>query len=563
MTRNRAAADESSLEDYGEEILPTIDPEALAALPPADQEKFKEMRKRDRKNVIARWRKEGKPVPGSSNSSSSESTWPLVQRSSAPQLPELQMDVTRDTLSREDESGRQASATDHSDTHERNLGAGRAELAEDEQARQAFPSLLATHHNQATTHPTAESEDTATHHNQATTRLSAESEDTATHHNQTSAHSTLQSESSDEATLWLRIMDSSFYMHGRRRFQDPLQDLTNTTAGERSTSSHRAEQTATGLPQTGSTSDELTLNDRYPGFEMTQGESSASAAMTYGSTREIQATQFEQMDEDHQYERVETVEQRRLRELQVQETFLQRIQDDGEREYARFRGLGPVPPGLALAANPPSDSERLHARTARNVYNVLASTGEAYAHDAVAVARRAVVACGSPDARSEFLEARENLFVRPSPPSGLDIPPGRHGQAEARAQGVQLSPPSTAGQEQQMGQVQEEMGNGKINPIKRMAQKIGSGIKTVFKSRRERTQAPSASRSTSPVRMGDEACIGTATAVTMTPVRAPKPTETQHLRRAAPPLQPASAPRPTRQGSPIRGTTRAMMENYD
>ncbi|KAI4173553.1 MAG: hypothetical protein LQ343_002891 [Gyalolechia ehrenbergii] len=543
LTRNRGTAEESSSEDYGEEILPTVDQVALATLPPADQEKFKEMRKKDRKNVIARWRKEGKPVPKSSNSNSSESIEALVQHSSsAPQLPELQMDVT---LSTEIETGRQASATNDTETHERSLGAGRSELAEGQQARHASLSPFSTHHNQTTTHP------------------ASESEDTATHYNQTTAHSTLQSEDSDETTLWLRVMDSDHYMRGRRRFRDPLRDQTDIAAGEGPSSSHQTERAATDPSQIASTSGNLAFNDCYPGFGMTQGESSASAAMTYGPTPDTPTTPSDQLEEDHQHERVETVEQRRLRELQVQETFLQRIQNDREREYARFRGLGPVPPGLALSANAPSDSERLHARTATNVYNVLASTGEVYAHDAVAAARRAVVAGPSPGAGNGFSEARESLFVRPSPSFGQDISPVRHWQAEARSQDMHLSPPSTTGQEQRMGQLEEEMGNVKINPIKRMAQKFRTRIKNVFKSRGERAQAPAASRSASQLRVREETRVETATAVTMTPVRAPQPTQTQHLRRAPPPLQPASAPHPTRQGSPVRRTTRAMMENYD
>ncbi|KAL8935985.1 MAG: hypothetical protein Q9216_005161 [Gyalolechia sp. 2 TL-2023] len=540
LTRNRGATEESSSEDYGEEILPTVDKEALAALPLEDQKKFRKMRKKDRNNVIARWRKDGKPVPESSKSNSSESTGPLVQRSSsAPQLPELQMDVTRATLSKEFESGRQTSAANDSDTRERSPGVGRSELVEGQQARCASPSPVAIHHDQAPTQPTVESEDTATHQNQTTARP------------------TVQSKDSDETTLWLHVMDSNRYMRGRSRFREPLQNLTNTTTGEGLSSNHQAEPTVMEPSQVTSTSGALAFNDRYHGFGVTQGESIVSAATTPEPARDTPSTPSDQLDK-----RIENAEQRRLRELQVQETYLQRIHSDREREYARFRGLGPVPPGLALAANAPSDSERLHARTATNVYNVLAITGEVYEHDAVAAARRAVVAGPASGANTEFSEARESLFVRPSPLIGQEISPVRHWQIEARARDMHLSPPSTAGQEQRMGQLEEEMGNVKISSVKRMAQKIGSKIKSVFKSRGERAQAPAASRRASQLRVRDEARVGTATAVTMTPVRVPQPTQ-RHLRRAPPPLQPAAASHSSRQGSPAQRTTRAMMESYD
>lgn len=106
--RSREGREESSNEDYGEEILPTIDLDALATLSRDDQEKFKEMRRRDRKNVIARWRREGRPLPETSASSSSGSSKPIARKSSAPQLPELQMDVEpKGTFSSASDNARQ------------------------------------------------------------------------------------------------------------------------------------------------------------------------------------------------------------------------------------------------------------------------------------------------------------------------------------------------------------------------------------------------------------------------------------------------------------------------
>ncbi|KAL8716810.1 MAG: hypothetical protein Q9225_005892 [Loekoesia sp. 1 TL-2023] len=544
LTRShRAVENESSEEDNGEEILPTIDQEALATLPPEDQEQFKKTRKKDRKNIIARWRKEGKPIPESNISNSSERAGALVQRSSsAPQLPELQMDVTRETLSSAIESSRQSSATAGSNIHEQSLSAGQSELTEGQESRPASITHTATLSDQATAHSSSESED------------------------------------SDETSLWLRVMDSDRYTRGRRRFRGPLQDLTGTTAGEGPSLAHEANQTAMDPSQRASTTSDSAFNNRFPRFGMTAGASSASASVAYGPTGDAPTSSADLRDENRQHESAQTVEQRKLKKLHEDEAFLQKVKNNRDREYARFRGVGPAPPGLALSGNAPSSSERTYARTVTNVYGVVRSTGQLHAHDAVAVARGAAVA-GHPDAAGNgFSEAHETLFVRPSPSLGQGISPVRHWQEQAHAQGMQLSPPSTADSEQRdvLGRgkgktkandgterLREGIVSNKISPIKRMAQKVGSGVKGMFKGREERVKAPSSGHPASELRLHDEARVGTATAVTMTPVRAPRPTQTQHLQRTPSPLQPAPAPPSTRRGSPGRRTTRAMMENYD
>lgn len=98
LTWNQNQTPESSESGYGQEILPTIDLNALAQLPPHEQEAFKEMRMKDRLRVLARWGREDHPSPRSGNSPTNDSTVQLIRTSSAPQLPELQMDVPTSTF---------------------------------------------------------------------------------------------------------------------------------------------------------------------------------------------------------------------------------------------------------------------------------------------------------------------------------------------------------------------------------------------------------------------------------------------------------------------------------
>ncbi|KAI4201325.1 MAG: hypothetical protein LQ350_003363 [Teloschistes chrysophthalmus] len=85
---------------YGEEILPTIDTNALEQLPRDEQKKFIDMRKQDRKNVLRRWKKEGKHIPTMTETvTAAKSTTSLARRSPPPQLPQLKMDVSKNSLS--------------------------------------------------------------------------------------------------------------------------------------------------------------------------------------------------------------------------------------------------------------------------------------------------------------------------------------------------------------------------------------------------------------------------------------------------------------------------------
>ncbi|KAL8925735.1 MAG: hypothetical protein Q9172_002076 [Xanthocarpia lactea] len=100
LTWNQNRAADSSDSGYGQEILPTIDPNALAQLPSHEQEAFKEMRMKDRLRVIARWKREGITI-----SPTNDSRAQLIRTSSAPQLPELQMDVSTATFTGTVDSG--------------------------------------------------------------------------------------------------------------------------------------------------------------------------------------------------------------------------------------------------------------------------------------------------------------------------------------------------------------------------------------------------------------------------------------------------------------------------
>lgn len=305
LNRSRDIAEEDSDEDYGEEILPTVDQEALATLSLEDQEKFKKMRKKDKKNILARWRKEGKPVPENNASSSSgtsgSSRPPTRTLSTAPQLPELEMDVSprEDFGSAFGNAGVSGSETKRDEALQ-SLGAKRSELRNHPHLHQEHQEHATTSENQDLIHLPA-----PTYANQA----SAHTSDIA--HPRSNSE---DAEDTEEASLWLRIMDPTQRTRGRRGIQGPLHSPVNQAA-----------------------------------------EQSSSEAQ-------------------------ETPEQRRLRELHDAQHTLRHVTGDRELEYARFRGIGPVPPGLALAGNTPSASERVHAQTVSNVNEVYRATGQVVAH---------------------------------------------------------------------------------------------------------------------------------------------------------------------------------------
>lgn len=305
LNRSRDIAEEDSDEDYGEEILPTVDQEALATLPLEDQEKFKKMRKKDKKNILARWRKEGKAVPEnnapSSSGTSGSSRPPTRTLSTAPQLPELKMEVTH----REDFDSAFGSAgvsgpVSNPDEALQSLGAKRSELRNHPHLQQEQQEHARTSDNQDLTHlPAPTYANQASAHTPEFAQPQSNSED---------------AEDTEEASLWLRIMDTTQRTRGRRGIHAPLHSPVNQAA-----------------------------------------ELSNSTAR-------------------------ETPEQRRLRELGDAQHTLRHVTDARQLEYARFRGIGPVPPGLALAGNPPSASERVHAQTVSNVNEVYRATGQVVAH---------------------------------------------------------------------------------------------------------------------------------------------------------------------------------------
>ncbi|KAL9009170.1 MAG: hypothetical protein Q9173_005781 [Seirophora scorigena] len=214
MTRSQDLVEESSEEDYGEEILPTVDQDALATLAPEDQDKFRKMRKKDRKNVIARWRREGKPVPGTGITISHENSQPLARSSSAPQLPELQMDVTpRGTFSSAFDNVREPSpGIEHQSILQR-LRPEQSDPKGNPHSQQGHHSLPANPHDQGLTHlPVSTLHD----HSSAHTSLIA--------------YPSLDSEDIGQGSLWLRILDNTEHTRGRRGTRGPSQDPTDPTA---------------------------------------------------------------------------------------------------------------------------------------------------------------------------------------------------------------------------------------------------------------------------------------------------------------------------------------------
>ncbi|KAL9017713.1 MAG: hypothetical protein Q9185_004988 [Variospora sp. 1 TL-2023] len=289
LTRTQDLVEESSEEDYGEEILPTVDQDALATLAPEDQDKFRKMRKKDRKNVIARWRREGRPVPKSRITDPHEGSEPLARSSSAPQLPELQMDVTsRETFSIGFDKVREPSPGIEHRSIWQMLRPDQSDPEEHLHWQQDHRSLPASPQKQGLPHD----------------RNSA--------HTSLIAYPSLESEDISQASLWSRILDTTEQTRGRRGARGLLQDPADPAAAR---SSGR-----------------------------------------------------------------ETPETRRLRQLQDADTALREVIDYADLEYARFHGHGPLPPGLALASNTPSASERVHAQTITSVNDVLRATGQVTAH---------------------------------------------------------------------------------------------------------------------------------------------------------------------------------------
>ena len=327
--------EESSEEDYGQEILPVVDRDALATLPFKDQEKFKKMRKRDRRNVVARWKKEGKLASEASNSNPTENIGFLLQRStSAPQLPELQMDVTHGILSGPTGKDGPQSPIAQRDSTEQSFDSARSELPDVQHLHQPSSSPIDPNDNQNSPQPYCEIDD------------------------------------SEETALWLRVMDSERCMRGRRRVQHSLQDLASTIAGEEPGPSNQACQAAADTTQDPSACENLAPNDCAVSFERTTAEARTKDSVARASTANSPDLPLHMSNDHRQHQPLETVEERRLKKLHRDSAFLKTITRSDEREYARSQGVGPTPAGWALSSNAPTTPERAHARTATSVYGL-------------------------------------------------------------------------------------------------------------------------------------------------------------------------------------------------
>ncbi|KAL8734386.1 MAG: hypothetical protein Q9166_001584 [cf. Caloplaca sp. 2 TL-2023] len=477
---------EGSESSYGQEILPTVDPAALAQLPSQQQEAFRDMQENNKLRVLARWKREGRAIPPDSEAPSNDSTAQLVRPSSAPQLPELQMDVS----------------------------------------------------------------------------------------------TTMFAGAVDESSRFGRTKPGS---------QSAQEMVVEVGTKEVALAGHR---------QLGFTPSLLSIRTR-------------------SSQPELYAD--------------ETPEQRCLRKLRRDEMALQKIDDDRNREWARFRGLGGVPPGLAVAGHSPTAADRIHARTIARNHAVVQATGRQpnanVVVDTLGIARevdgeeRAYRAAnGAPDLRGP-------MFVRPgtpiASPAKLPVPAASNGTRSLHNEkasplndsGLSQGNVQTDGEgekEDLPNEVQQQMSNVHVGPMKRVGKKIEASknwIKNVLKSKTERKKkARIPGRPASRAHLYDEAQTGTATRISMTTIKAPRPSQPPlYLQRPPPILQqlsqplcpppppPPPSPPPTlqkpseplylqrppptlqppnqlvdnqsaavsREGHGKRRTTRAMMENYD
>ncbi|KAL8775517.1 MAG: hypothetical protein Q9209_000013 [Squamulea sp. 1 TL-2023] len=503
-----------SSEDYGEEILPTIDMDALAQLPSHEREAFKEMRVKDRLRVLARWKREGHPMPQISTSPTDDTTAKLIRTSSAPQLPELQMDASIGTF---------AGAVEPMDAK--------------------MPAST-----EVPTNP---------------------------------ARQKLMEQADFNRTAVKGKLDLGF---------------TPSLLSIRSKSSQP----------------ELYMN--------------------------------------------ETPEIRCLRKLQRDQVALQNIANEQDREWCRFRGVGAVPPGLGLSAHSPTAADRVNARTITRKNAVTQATGQqlnaygtsdtllptdlstlTYAiSDTLGIAqdiddeeRTLRAANGSPDLRS-------SLFVRaitpvaaparsPRPAGRKRLRPLHIGRIPSPDGAGSVSDKVQAGlkdtESDTPKELLEHVDNVQISSVTRVGKKIEASrnwIKNVFKSKTERKRkGRTPGRPLSRAHLHDEAQVGTATRVSMLPVKAPQPSQSStlveqlppnrrppsppyperplpslqpptgpsHLQRPPPSLQPSNQSSPSRRSSPnsqnagpvvdartrpaergrssTRRTTRAMMEGYD
>ncbi|KAL8738183.1 MAG: hypothetical protein Q9181_000996 [Wetmoreana brouardii] len=509
LQRKKIRTPESSGSDYGQEILPTIDKEALKTLPRADRAGFKNMRKEQKKTTIARWRKEGKQIP-ETTSTSTESTASVLRGSPPPQLPELDMDVTRDTLGTAFVDSKPLDANALAYGGEGHSSTDQNKIWSEQGLAHAVTTPSGSANNQA---PSQATPDT------------------------------------DETSLWLSVMEeTASHTRDRRRGRGPFHEAGYTTPSEEQIPNLQARQTAMEPRQN----------------EGITGESSAGPSM--------------------ESQRPRLVEEKSRMKLLEDKEYLRKLPDDKAREYARLHGIGPVPPGLALHSNPPDLQDRIDARTLTEQHRHARETGQ-LSDSAAAAIERNVTAYET--AARHTPGTSNQLFNDPGHRSNLQqsFPVGASNE-NASPYGGQ-PPRSTAsgspykgaaregsegGEGDWTGELEERMGNIHISPMKRVTRKLGASktwIKDVFKNKTEKqaksqVPPPPASRA----RHHDEARFGTAKRVSMTPVKAPHPTQVSNTGRTQQPQQQiytggGELTPVGRGGAAGQRTTRAAMEGYD
>ncbi|KAL8784015.1 MAG: hypothetical protein Q9213_004203 [Squamulea squamosa] len=445
LTWNHNMTSETS-EDYGQEILPTIDMDALAQLPSHERETFKEMRAKDRLRVLARWKKEGHPMPQISSSPTDDTTAKLIRTSSAPQLPELQMDASIGSF------------------------AGAIEPADAK-----MPASTEVPANPA------------------------------------------------------RLRTTEHFDINRKAVK--------------------------GHHGLGFTPSLLSIRSKSSQPELYKDE---------------------------------TPEKRCLRKLQRDQVALQNIVNKQDREWCRFRGVGAVPPGLGLSAHSPSAADRVNARTITRKNAVAQATGQqlnAYGtSDPIPLADLSLLTYAIPDtlgiaqdidgeertlrATNGSPDLHSSLFVRAITPVAAPARSLRTaGKKRLRPLHIRrVPPPDGAGsasdkvqpafKDTQSDTPEEllERDNVHTSSGTRVGKKIEAStnwIKNVFKSKTERKKkARTPGRPLSRAHLHEEAQVGTATRVSMLPVKAPQPRQpsplVEQLRPNQRPPSPPSPPYPER-----------------
>ncbi|KAL8704307.1 MAG: hypothetical protein Q9201_002529 [Fulgogasparrea decipioides] len=283
-------------------------------------------------------------------------------------------------------------------------------------------------------------------------------------------------------------------------------------------------------------------------------------------------------------QRQRLVEEKSRIKLLGDKEYLRKLPDEKAREYARLHGIGPVPPGLALRSNPPDLQDRIDARTLTEQHRHARETGQLSDSDAASIARNVTA---YENAARHTPGASNQLFIdpghRPNLQQSFPVEPSNenaspydqqlpHSTASRSPFKGAVQEGSEGGAGNGTGQLEERMGNVHISPMKRVTRKLEASktwIKDVFKNKPEKqakSQVPPLPASRA--RHHDEARFGTAKRVSMTPVKAPHPTQVSNSGRVQQPQQPIYTGgddlTPSRRGGASgQRTTRAAMEGYD